>query len=203
MKFSYWSKFHANIITDSGVMTIFFYKGLTRNPKIGNTPVWVLPNIWRLGQVGDTKFGTSVSNKMLLNPAKCQGYSFYRFWVTTGKPTGGGGKIIPPRTRLALRDFAERICRYFKSDFSIIIFKWPLFQQQQIPSIAYFSEIFDFNFNEIFNFQIWNYNSSIVQITKVCLRFSSNLFFQILESAKIKNLLALSKHCLVWEVQTF
>ena len=33
VKFSYWSKFHVNIIT------IFFYKGLTRNPEIRNTPV--------------------------------------------------------------------------------------------------------------------------------------------------------------------
>ena len=33
--FSYWSKFHVNIITGSGIITIFFYKGLTRNPKIG------------------------------------------------------------------------------------------------------------------------------------------------------------------------
>ena len=38
-KFSYWSKFHVSIITGSGIMTIFFYKGLTRNPEIGNTPV--------------------------------------------------------------------------------------------------------------------------------------------------------------------
>ena len=38
-KFSYWSKFHVNIITGSGVMTIFFYKGLSRNAEIGNTPV--------------------------------------------------------------------------------------------------------------------------------------------------------------------
>ena len=37
--FSYWSKSHVNIITGSGIMTIFFYKGLTRNPKIGNTLV--------------------------------------------------------------------------------------------------------------------------------------------------------------------
>ena len=39
VNFSYWSKFHANIITGSGIMTIFFYKGLTRNPEIGNTHV--------------------------------------------------------------------------------------------------------------------------------------------------------------------
>ena len=30
---------------------------------------------------------------MLLNVAKYQGYSFYRFLVIKGKPTGGGGKI--------------------------------------------------------------------------------------------------------------
>ena len=28
VKFSYWFKFHVNIITGSGVMTIFFHKGL-------------------------------------------------------------------------------------------------------------------------------------------------------------------------------
>ena len=96
VKFSYMSKFHVNIITGSRVMTIFFYKGMTRNPEIGNTPVWAFLNIWRLGQVRDTKFGTNVSNKMLLNAAKCQGYKFYRIWVIKGKPTGGRGKITPP-----------------------------------------------------------------------------------------------------------
>ena len=44
VKFSYWSKFHINIITGSGVMTIFFYKGVTRHSEIRNTPVWVFPN---------------------------------------------------------------------------------------------------------------------------------------------------------------
>ena len=76
VRFCYWSKFHVNINTDSGVMTIFFCKGLTINPEIRNTPVWVLPNICRLGHVVDTKFGTAVSNKVLLNAAKCQGCSF-------------------------------------------------------------------------------------------------------------------------------
>ena len=87
VKFSYCPKFHVNIITSSGIMTNFFYKGLTRNPEIGNTPVWVLPNICRLGQVRDTKFGANVSNKILLKAAKCQGCSFYRFWVIKRKPS--------------------------------------------------------------------------------------------------------------------
>ena len=78
-------------------MTIFFYKGLTRNPEIGNTPFWFLPNIWRLKQAMDTRFGMNVSNKMLLNAAKFQGYSFYCFWeIIKRKPTGGGVKLPPP-----------------------------------------------------------------------------------------------------------
>ena len=70
-------------------LTILFYKGLTRNLEIGNTPVWFLPNIWRLDWVMDTTFVTNVSNRMLLNPAKFQGYSVYHFWVIKGKPTKG------------------------------------------------------------------------------------------------------------------
>ena len=34
VNFSYWSKFHVNIITSSGIMTIFFYNGLTRKLEI-------------------------------------------------------------------------------------------------------------------------------------------------------------------------
>ena len=100
VKFSCWSKFHVNIITGSAIMTISFYKGLTRNPEIRNTPIWALPNIWRLGWVMDAKFGTNVSNRILLKAAKFQGYSFYYFWVIKGKPTGGGVKLAPPHTQI-------------------------------------------------------------------------------------------------------
>ena len=97
VKFSYWSKFHISFITGSRAMTIFFYKGLTRNPEIRNTLLCVLPNTWRLGQVGDTKFSTNIFNKLLLNAAKCKGYSCYCFLLrenqqgdgARGKPTGG------------------------------------------------------------------------------------------------------------------
>ena len=108
VKFSYWSKFHVNIITGSGIMTIFFYKGLTKNPETENTLVWVLLNIWRLERVVNTKFCTNVSYRMLLNASKCLGYNLYRFWVIEGK-TAGGSKIntfLPTDThthRLGLR----------------------------------------------------------------------------------------------------
>ena len=110
--FSYGSKFHVNIITGSGIMTIFFYKGLTRNPEIGNTHVWVFPNIWRLGRVIDTTFGTNVTNRMLLNAAKFHGYSFYHFWIIKGKPTGVvklSPTAPPPRPRLGLNIEVQHI----------------------------------------------------------------------------------------------
>ena len=85
-------------------MTVSFHERLTGNPEIGNILVCVSPNIWRLGRVKNTKFGTNLSNKMLLNPAKCQGYSFYRFGVIKGKPTGNGGgagvKLLPTQIRV-------------------------------------------------------------------------------------------------------
>ena len=57
----------------------------------------IMPNIWRLEQVKDTKFGMNFSNGMLLNVAKCQGYSFYCFWVIKEKPTWQC-KIPPPHS---------------------------------------------------------------------------------------------------------
>ena len=65
--FSYWSKFHLNIITSSRVMAIFLCKGLTRNLEIVNNPIGILSNIWRLGQVKNAKFVTNVCNEMFLN----------------------------------------------------------------------------------------------------------------------------------------
>ena len=55
----------------------------------------------------DTKFGTNVYNRMLLNAAKFQGYSSYRFWVIKEKPTDGDGgtgvKLPPPRSPTQIR----------------------------------------------------------------------------------------------------
>ena len=71
VKYSYWFKFHVNIISRFRVITIFTLKKLTRNPEIANTTVWILANIRRLGKVRYTKFGTVVSNKKLLNATNC------------------------------------------------------------------------------------------------------------------------------------
>ena len=51
----------------------------------------------------DTKFGTIVSNRMLMNAANFQGYNFYRFLVIKGKPTEGGEPTWLPPTPLQIR----------------------------------------------------------------------------------------------------
>ena len=66
----------------------------------------------------DTKFGTNVSNRMLLNAAKFQGYSFYRFWVIKGKPTRGV-KLPPTQIRVnvntEIQSFARQLYLLFVS----------------------------------------------------------------------------------------
>ena len=98
VKFSNWAKFHVNIITGSGVMTIFFNKWLIRNPEIENTLVWVLHNIWRLGRVRDTKFGRNIS--LVRNVTECckmPSWPFLSYSEETNKwEEGGGVKITPP-----------------------------------------------------------------------------------------------------------
>ena len=88
VKFSYWSKFHVNIMADSGVMTVFVYKRLTRNRKY---PIWVLSNICRLGWVRETTFCMSVSIKMLLNDARYRVTAFTVSELVRENKLRGGG----------------------------------------------------------------------------------------------------------------
>ena len=100
VRFSCWSKFHVNIITGSRVMTVFFIGDWPENQK------WEIPPIWVLGQVRDTKFGINVSNEMLLNAAKYQGYSFYCFLSYYGKTNRGRVKLPHP-TQIRVTSFSR------------------------------------------------------------------------------------------------
>ena len=53
-------------------------------------PIWVLPNIWRLWQVRDTKFGTNASNEML------QHYRVTAFTVSDLFRENQQGVKLPP-----------------------------------------------------------------------------------------------------------
>ena len=69
-------------------MKILFYKGLTRNPEIGNTSAWVLPSIWRLRRVRDTKFGNNFSH------ARVTTFTISELLRENQKGGGGGGGKI-------------------------------------------------------------------------------------------------------------
>ena len=60
-------------------MTILFYNGLTRNPEIINTPIWVLPNIWRLGRVIDT-------NLAQMSVIKCYNWGWGKITLPPSPP---------------------------------------------------------------------------------------------------------------------
>ena len=52
VKFSYWSKFHVNIIAGSRFVIIFFYKGLTRYPEAEIPPSKFCPISGDWGELG-------------------------------------------------------------------------------------------------------------------------------------------------------
>ena len=113
VKFSFWFEFHVNVIISFSVTTIFPDKGLTRNPEIGNTPVWVLLKIRRLGQVRDTKFDINISNEMLQNASKCYGHSLFLLFLNYLRGTnrwGGGVKSPPPDRHTHRVKLAIRVC---------------------------------------------------------------------------------------------
>ena len=75
---------------------------LTRNPEIGK-PWLSFAQYMETWASRNRKFGTDVSNKMLLNAARCPCYIFYRFWVIKGKPAGGVKLTYPPPSPPRLR----------------------------------------------------------------------------------------------------
>ena len=94
VNFRYWFTFHVHIINGPGIIIIFVYNGLIRNRKIGNTPIWILSNIWRLGQFRENKFGKNISNKKLFHALKFEFFSFYlSFWVIKVRSTEGEGGL--------------------------------------------------------------------------------------------------------------
>ena len=70
VNFSCWPNLHVNIVNGSRVMTISVYKALTKKSGIAKKLVRILPNIWRLELISDTKISLNILNKKLLNAAK-------------------------------------------------------------------------------------------------------------------------------------
>ena len=70
----------------------------------GNFPGGILPGgSFPVTQVRNTKFGKGVFNKMFLNAAECQGYSFYHSFFIKGKPRKGYTNTYTPRLGLNIK----------------------------------------------------------------------------------------------------
>ena len=88
VNFSYWSKFYVNIIPGSGVMTIFFYKGLTRSLSFSQ--------YLETGRVRGTKFDTNFSNECywILQNARVTAFTVSE--LIKGKQQGVAKITAPP-----------------------------------------------------------------------------------------------------------
>ena len=87
VKFRKWFKFHVNII-GSGFMTIFVYKGFDQKSRNWKYVLLIFAQYLETGARQQYQIWHVCFNKTLLNAAKYQGCSFYRFWVIKVKAIG-------------------------------------------------------------------------------------------------------------------
>ena len=105
VNFSYWSKFHVNIIIGSGVMTIFFYKGLTRNLESQIAPFEFCPVSGDLGELGmpNLAWMSLVKCYWMLQNARVTGFTVSELLRENQQERGGGGvHYLPIQMRVKL-----------------------------------------------------------------------------------------------------
>ena len=105
LRFSYWSKFHVNIITGSRVFQISFIKDWSeiRKSEISRSEFYPISGDGgELGKPDSAQMSLMKCHWML---QKCQGYSFYHFWAIKEKSTGD--KTTHPPTLVLNTNFRE------------------------------------------------------------------------------------------------
>ena len=103
VKFRYWSKFHVNIITGSGVMTISFYKWLTRNPGIGNTlsEFCAISGDWGKLEIPNLAQTSLIKCYWMLRNARVTAFTISELLRENQQVGEGGGCNSPSRLGLA------------------------------------------------------------------------------------------------------
>ena len=122
IKFSCWSKFHVNIITGSGVMIIFLYKRLTRNPEIGNTPVWVRSISGEWGKLGIPYLAgmSLIKFDWMLQNARVTAFTVSELL----REKQQRGKITPPQPRLGLSCCHQEVKSYVINNILNYLEEW-------------------------------------------------------------------------------
>ena len=128
VKFSYWSKFLVNIITGSGVMIVFVYKGLTSILEIGNPPSEVCPTSVDWDESGSINLArmSLIKSYWILQNA----WYFYNFFfkITTFAVSEWlrkkqHGLKLRPTTQIRVKISCTSIS-VFSWSFSVALFEW-------------------------------------------------------------------------------
>ena len=180
---SYWPNFHVNIITGSGVVTIFFYKGLTRNLENGNTPFEFCPISGDWGELG-------VPNLARTSPIKC-------YWILQSarvtpftvsellRKNQQGVKLLPSPPRLGLigivsKDFYSwrhgHVAIRYQTKMYTVIFKsghleqYPKIKSKVRQSVRWLEHIPCLLISNAFRvITFWKYDFEIIEIWFVVL----------------------------------
>ena len=133
----------------------FLLQGIEQKSGMRKYPHLSLAQHLGFGQTKDTKFGTNLSNEMLLNAAKYQCCRFYHLWVINSKQTGMVEITLPPLlaflTNLHIQAFVELYQGNFLHVFrACIIISWC--QLPEITKAGYLN--FFWNIQSIFLFHL-------------------------------------------------
>ena len=114
VKFSYWSRFHVNIITGSGVITIFVYRGFDQ--KSGN---------WKYLRLSFVQY--LMKSYFILRNCRFTAFTVSELLKENQQGGGGGGdKNTPhPSPRLGLIRFSlvfpTKICEKYKNNVNLCL----------------------------------------------------------------------------------
>ena len=86
-------------------LTIFFYKGLTKNSEIGNISVWDFPNIWRLGwvMIPNLAWTSLIKCYQMLQNARVAAFTVFELLRESEQGLAGRGVKLLPQPRLGLK----------------------------------------------------------------------------------------------------
>ena len=110
VNFSYWSKFYVNVITGSGVVTIF-YEELTRNPESWNISPKFCPISGDWGEIeirNTTRMSLMKCYGMLQN-ARVTAFNVSKLLRENQRGGGGGVKLLSFRSN-QIRRLYQSIC---------------------------------------------------------------------------------------------
>ena len=113
LNFSHWFKFHVNIISGFGVLTIFFHKRSTRNAEIKNATVWfseffLISKDWSELEISNWVQMSLIKCYYMLRNPRVTAFNVSEL-LRKNHQREGRGKITSPPPRLGLRQWTVNV----------------------------------------------------------------------------------------------